>query len=128
MPRELRSRFGIGARRMLLSHASFGKPVFLTMLHMMTSCTVPVALAQTRLTAVPAQTVTRAQSLRIAALAVVFAASVVAGNLGLSLVHVSFFQVSRKDTASIQALARYAPCIIYCGRVLAEYSISHKSS
>ena len=98
----LRSRLGTGARRMLLSHASFGKPVFLTLLHMMTSCTVPMALAQTRFTTVPAQAVTRGQSLRIAALAVVFAASVVAGNLGLSLVHVSFFQVTRpasKDMA-----------------------------
>jgi hypothetical protein len=71
---------------MLLSHASFGRPVLLTLLHMIVSSglsfTFPVK-----------QTVTARQSLSIAGLAVVFATSIVAGNLGLSLVHVSFFQV-----------------------------------
>lgn len=72
--------------RFILSSASFGRPVLLTLLHM-TVCAALLAVV------LPTQAVTRQQSIRIAGLAAVFATSVVCGNLGLSLVHVSFFQV-----------------------------------
>ena len=71
--------------------ADFQQPVFLTLCHMSMSSLVPAALAAFRTS--PPAALTKRQLGGIAALAAVFSASVILGNMSLRWVHVSFFQV-----------------------------------
>lgn len=76
----------------LLSNYGFKQPVFLTLCHMLACVVLSTAFSTTN--AVPRQSIQSSKQLiKISVLAVVFAMSVVLGNISLRFIPVSFSQV-----------------------------------
>lgn len=91
----------------LLSNYGFKYPIFLTMCHM-TACSLLSYVAIAWMKMVPMQTVrSRLQFLKIAALGLVFCASVVSGNVSLRFLPVSFNQAIGATTPFFTAVFAY---------------------
>ncbi|CAM8878868.1 unnamed protein product [Rhodiola kirilowii] len=91
----------------LLSNYGFKYPIFLTMCHM-TACSLFSYVAVAWLKMVPMQTIrSRVQFLKIAALSLVFCASVVSGNISLRYLPVSFNQAIGATTPFFTAVFAY---------------------
>ncbi|KAJ8452654.1 hypothetical protein Cgig2_004990 [Carnegiea gigantea] len=91
----------------LLSNYGFKYPIFLTMCHM-TACALLSYIAIAWLKVVPMQTVrSRVQFTKIATLSAVFCASVVAGNISLRYLPVSFNQAVGATTPFFTAVFAY---------------------
>eukprot|EP01018_Ginkgo_biloba_P029232 Gb_35221 [translate_table: standard] len=91
----------------LLSNYGFKYPIFLTMCHM-TACALLSYIGIAWLKMVPMQTIrSRNQFLKIAALSVIFSASVVSGNISLRFLPVSFNQAVGATTPFFTALFAY---------------------
>ncbi|CAM8964605.1 hypothetical protein QQ045_005541 [Rhodiola kirilowii] len=91
----------------LLSNYGFKYPIFLTMCHM-TACSLFSYVAVAWLKMVPMQTIrSRVQFMKIAALSLVFCASVVSGNISLRYLPVSFNQAIGATTPFFTAVFAY---------------------
>ncbi|KAL9678214.1 hypothetical protein QQ045_016053 [Rhodiola kirilowii] len=91
----------------LLSNYGFKYPIFLTMCHM-TACSLFSYVAIAWLKMVPMQTIrSRVQFMKIAALSLVFCASVVSGNISLRYLPVSFNQAIGATTPFFTAVFAY---------------------
>ncbi|XP_042510519.1 probable sugar phosphate/phosphate translocator At3g11320 [Macadamia integrifolia] len=91
----------------LLSNYGFKYPIFLTMCHM-TACSLLSYVAIAWMKMVPMQTIrSRVQFMKIAALSLVFCASVVSGNVSLRFLPVSFNQAVGATTPFFTALFAY---------------------
>ncbi|KAJ7533484.1 hypothetical protein O6H91_13G051500 [Diphasiastrum complanatum] len=91
----------------LLSNYGFKYPIVLTMCHM-TACALFSYIVIEWLKAVPRQTLSsRTQFLKIAALSVIFCASVVCGNISLRFLPVSFNQAIGATTPFFTAVFAY---------------------
>ncbi|KAH7855213.1 hypothetical protein Vadar_022425 [Vaccinium darrowii] len=91
----------------LLSNYGFKYPIFLTMCHMM-ACSLFSYVAIAWLKMVPMQTIrSRVQFVKIAALSLVFCASVVSGNISLRYLPVSFNQAIGATTPFFTAVFAY---------------------
>ncbi|KNA06109.1 hypothetical protein SOVF_184070 [Spinacia oleracea] len=91
----------------LLSNYGFKYPIFLTMCHM-TACSLLSYIAIAWLKMVPMQTIrSRVQFFKIAALSLIFCASVVSGNISLKYLPVSFNQAIGATTPFFTAVFAY---------------------
>ncbi|CAM8949289.1 unnamed protein product [Rhodiola kirilowii] len=91
----------------LLSNYGFKYPIFLTMCHM-TACSLFSYVAIAWLKMVPMQTIrSHVQFMKIAALSLVFCASVVSGNISLRYLPVSFNQAIGATTPFFTAVFAY---------------------
>ncbi|XP_047307057.1 probable sugar phosphate/phosphate translocator At3g11320 [Impatiens glandulifera] len=91
----------------LLSSYGFKYPIFLTMCHM-TACSLLSYIAIAWMKMVPMQTIrSRVQFMKIAALSMVFCASVVSGNISLRFLPVSFNQAIGATTPFFTAVFAY---------------------
>uniref|UniRef100_A0A7N0TH95 Sugar phosphate transporter domain-containing protein n=1 Tax=Kalanchoe fedtschenkoi TaxID=63787 RepID=A0A7N0TH95_KALFE len=91
----------------LLSNYGFKYPIFLTMCHM-TACSLFSYVAIAWLKMVPMQAIrSRVQFMKIAALSLVFCASVVSGNISLRFLPVSFNQAIGATTPFFTAVFAY---------------------
>ncbi|XP_021769118.1 probable sugar phosphate/phosphate translocator At3g11320 [Chenopodium quinoa] len=91
----------------LLSNYGFKYPIFLTMCHM-TACSLLSYIAIAWMKMVPMQTIrSRVQFFKIAALSLIFCASVVSGNISLKYLPVSFNQAIGATTPFFTAVFAY---------------------
>jgi len=91
----------------LLSNYGFKYPIFLTLCHMM-ACSLFSYIAISWLKIVPLQTMrSKSQFLKISALGIIFCSSVVAGNISLRYLPVSFNQAIGATTPFFTAVFAY---------------------